>query len=269
MNQSPQSLTSGRYKIYHIPGKKIGCTTDIQKRVVEAQGYKPGEYEILFETDNIEEASMAERVLQKDLGYKVDRKPYKDLFKKNMNKYSSSDATTTFKISPKDIDAAFLADLEIKNNYGTFKLDSKDKIDWVISNIHNSQFGPNSCYVYNKAMAAAAEFQTVKPATKEKLYSHQDQFELIREWAKERGLYDKGDIKTQLIKLYEESGELSQAILKDDKAGIIDAIGDSVVVLTNLAHLVGTNIEDCIQSAYDEISNRTGRMINGTFVKDA
>jgi len=254
------------YYIYHIPGKKIGCTTNIQKRVVETQGYKPGEYEILFETNNMEEASMAERVLQKDLGYKVDRKPYKDLFKKTMNKHSSSAATTTFKISSKELDAAFLADLEIKTQYGTFKLDSTDKIDWVISNIHNSQFGPNSCYIYNKAMAEAGEFQTL---SEEKLYSHHDQFELIREWAKSRGIYDKGDPKTQLIKLYEESGELSQAILKNDKEGIIDAIGDSVVVLTNLAHLVGTNIEDCIQSAYDEISNRTGRMINGTFVKNA
>jgi NTP pyrophosphatase (non-canonical NTP hydrolase) len=254
------------YYIYHIPGKKIGCTTNVQKRVVETQGYKPGEYEILFETNNMEEASMAERVLQKDLGYKVDRKPYKDLFKKTMNKHSSSAATTTFKISSKELDAAFLADLEIKTQYGTFKLDSTDKIDWVISNIHNSQFGPNSCYIYNKAMAEAGEFQTL---SEEKLYSHHDQFELIREWAKSRGIYDKGDPKTQLIKLYEESGELSQAILKNDKEGIIDAIGDSVVVLTNLAHLVGTNIEDCIQSAYDEISNRTGRMINGTFVKNA
>lgn len=263
MNQSPQSLTSGRYKIYHIPGKKIGCTTDIQKRVVEAQGYKPGEYEILFETDNIEEASMAERVLQKDLGYKVDRKPYKDLFKKNMNKYSSSDATTTFKISPKDINAAFLADLEIKNNYGTFKLDSKDKIDWVISNIHNSQFGPNSCYVYNKAMAAAAEFQKQKSNVDENV------FDLIRQWAYEKGITLNGDPKTQLIKLYEESGELSQGILKNNQEDIIDAIGDCVVVLTNLATLTGNRIEDCIQSAYDEISNRTGRMINGTFVKDA
>jgi len=254
------------YYIYHIPGKKIGCTTNVQKRVVETQGYKPGEYEILFETNNMEEASMAERVLQKDLGYKVDRKPYKDLFKKTMNKHSSSAATTTFKISSKELDAAFLADLEIKTQYGTFKLDSTDKIDWVISNIHNSQFGPNSCYIYNKAMAEAGEFQTL---SEEKLYSHHDQFELIREWAKSRGIYDKGDPKTQLIKLYEESGELSQAILKNDKEGIIDAIGDSVVVLTNLAHLVGTNIEDCIKSAYDEISNRTGRMINGTFVKNA
>lgn len=263
-------LSKGKYKIYHIPGVKIGCTTSIQRRVVEAQGYKPGEYEILFETDNVAEASRVEQELQKDLGYKIDRRPYKDLFKKTMNKHSSSAATTTFKISAKELDANFLADLKIKTQYGTFKLDSTDKTDWVLSNVQGSQFGPNSCYIYNKAMAEAGAFQKFEePVAKEKLYSYQDQFELIREWAKSRGIYDEGDTKTQLIKLYEESGELSQAILKDDKAGIIDAIGDSVVVLTNLAHLVGTDIEICIKSAYDEISNRTGRMINGTFVKDA
>jgi len=257
-------LKKGKYKIYHIPGVKVGCTTNIQRRVIEAQGYKPGEYEILFETDNVAEASHAEKQLQKDLGYKVDRKLYKDLFKKAMNKHTSSPATTTFKISSKDLDAKFLADLEIETQYGTFKLDSTDKIDWVISNIHDSQFGPNTCYIYNKAMAGAGEFQKLEEP-KEK---YQNQFELIREWAQNRGLFDKGDIKTQLIKLYEESGELSQAVLKNDRAGIIDAIGDSVVVLTNLAYLVGTDIETCINSAYNEISNRTGKMINGTFVKD-
>ena len=257
-------LSKGKYKIYHIPGVKIGCTTNVQKRIIETQGYKPGEYEILFETDDVAEASKVEQTLQKDLGYKVDRKPYKDLFKKTMNKHSSSPTTTTFKISSKELNANFLADLEIKTQYGTFKLDSTDKIDWVISNVHNSQFGPSTCYIYNKAMAEAGEFQTLtKPVLPDNM------FEDIRQWANDRGLYDKGDAKTQLIKLYEESGELSQAILKNDKAGIIDAIGDSVVVLTNLAHLVGTDIEICIKSAYDEISNRTGRMINGTFVKDA
>jgi hypothetical protein len=40
-----------------------------------------------------------------------------------------------------------------------------------------------------------------------------------------------------------------------------------VVVLTNLAKLKGFNIEDCIESAYNEIANRTGVMTNGTFVK--
>ena len=49
----------------------------------------------------------------------------------------------------------------------------------------------------------------------------------------------------------------------------MDAIGDSIIVLTNLAYFAGTTIEECIDTAYNEVSNRTGKMINGTFVKDA
>ena len=41
------------------------------------------------------------------------------------------------------------------------------------------------------------------------------------------------------------------------------------VVLTNLAHLQGYSIEHCIDEAYKVIAARTGKMINGTFVKDA
>lgn len=71
-----------------------------------------------------------------------------------------------------------------------------------------------------------------------------------------------------MIKLYEEAGELSKAVLTNDRAEIIDAIGDCVVVLTNLAKLADLTIEDCIDSAYNEISNRKGVMKNGTFVKN-
>ena len=93
-------------------------------------------------------------------------------------------------------------------------------------------------------------------------------FENIRDWARTRGLYDKGDTMTQYVKLQEEAGELAKALLKDDQPEVIDAIGDMVVVLTNLAHLQGLHIETCITEAYNVISKRTGKMINGTFVKD-
>ena len=93
-------------------------------------------------------------------------------------------------------------------------------------------------------------------------------FKLIRQWAKQKGILDNGDSKTQYIKLLEETGELAQAILKDDTDEFIDAIGDCVVVLTNLAAIRGIDIEYCIDAAYDEICNRTGNMVNGTFVKD-
>ena len=66
----------------------------------------------------------------------------------------------------------------------------------------------------------------------------------------------------------EEAGELAKALLDKDKPEIVDAIGDMVVVLTNLAHLEGLEIESCIGSAYNEIKNREGKMVNGTFVKN-
>jgi len=66
----------------------------------------------------------------------------------------------------------------------------------------------------------------------------------------------------------EEAGELGRAILKDNHAEFVDAIGDMVVVLTNMAMLGGTSIETCIDSAYEEIKNRKGKMKNGTFVKN-
>ena len=65
----------------------------------------------------------------------------------------------------------------------------------------------------------------------------------------------------------EEAGELAKALLNKDTYEIKDAIGDMVVVLTNLATLEGMQIENCIDSAYSEIANRKGEMINGTFVK--
>lgn len=95
-----------------------------------------------------------------------------------------------------------------------------------------------------------------------------NEFEPIRSWAEQRGIYLKGDTKTQYLKLQEETGELAKAILSNDQEEFIDAIGDCVVVLTNLAKLGGYNIEDCINSAYEVIAKRNGKMINGTFVKE-
>ncbi len=95
-----------------------------------------------------------------------------------------------------------------------------------------------------------------------------NEFEPIREWAKEKGIYEKGDPKTQYIKLMEEVGELAQSILKNNPEEFMDAIGDCVVVLTNLAKLNDVKIEDCINGSYEVIAKRKGQMINGTFVKE-
>jgi NTP pyrophosphatase (non-canonical NTP hydrolase) len=118
-------------------------------------------------------------------------------------------------------------------------------------------------FIYNQSLVNAYEFVIENENIK-----NQNNFDNIREWAKERGIFDKGDSKTQYIKLQEEAGELAKALLKNDRPEIIDAIGDIAVVLTNLAHLEGLKIEDCIQTAYDVISKRQGKMVNGTFVKN-
>lgn len=105
-----------------------------------------------------------------------------------------------------------------------------------------------------------------------------NEFQSVRDWAKERGIYEKGDVKTQFVKLSEEVGELAKAILKQDEKEIIDAIGDIVIVLTNLTELAPIykgdtiiekmTIEDCINSAYNVIKYRKGKMNNGTFIKE-
>lgn len=92
-------------------------------------------------------------------------------------------------------------------------------------------------------------------------------FNNIRAWATERGIYEKGDPKTQLLKFYEEAGEIAHAMLREDTHEVKDAIGDSIVVLTNLAHLCGFTVEECIEQAYNEIANRKGKMVDGNFVK--
>ena len=95
-----------------------------------------------------------------------------------------------------------------------------------------------------------------------------NEFEPIREWATEKGIYDKSDAKKQYEKLDEEVHELFTGILKNDKDEIADAIGDCVVCLVNIAHLSGLPFEDCVNYAYKEISERSGKMVNGMFVKN-
>jgi len=95
-----------------------------------------------------------------------------------------------------------------------------------------------------------------------------NEFDLIRMWANQRGIYEHGDTKTQALKLMEEAGEICRAVLKEDHDEVVDGIGDCVVVLTNLAELQGVSIEKCINVAYNVIAKRSGKMVNGTFKKD-
>jgi len=258
-----------KYIIYHIPGKKIGVTKDLYNRVTVQQGYEPGEYEVLDSSDDILYISERELELQDEYGYKVDIVPYNKLSvnkKLNNMKINVTEQTTTFPCPVNKLKGQLADNLEMtwSTEFGDVKLD-KDLALWISNNAKTSMFNKDRCYVYNKAMARYL-------SNKELPFPHEDHmptiFDLIRRWAEDRGIYDKGDQKTQYVKLMEEAGEVGRAILKDDTLEIQDGIGDMVVVLTNLAELSGLTIEECIDSAYDTIAKRKGKMINGTFVKN-
>lgn len=89
----------------------------------------------------------------------------------------------------------------------------------------------------------------------------------IKEWAIDRML-NFSDPTKQMLKLMEEVGELAQGMVKNNRAQVYDSIGDVYVVLVILSMQLGLEIEDCVQTAYDEIKNRKGKMANGVFVKE-
>lgn len=90
----------------------------------------------------------------------------------------------------------------------------------------------------------------------------------VEQWAEEKGILDKGTMIAQADKTIEEAKEIKTAILNNDKAEIIDGIGDTLVTLIIQAKMQGVDILDCLENAYNVISKRKGKMINGTFVKE-
>jgi len=287
------------YYLYHIPGKKIGVTRDLISRVVDQQGYSLDEVEVLEQSTDIDYISDRELELQQSYGYRVDRQKYKDLYinkiKSNTMHINATEQTSTFPCPSTKLKGRLMDNMgkSWETTHGTFEI-NMDTIKWIMENVTTSQYTMERCYIYNKAFAKY--FQVKDHATEAERFpfgkdayqayldtlttransngnwrydsSESERFQKIRDWAGERGLYTKGDTKTQFAKLIEETGELAQAILKKDDVEFADAIGDMVVVLTNMAHLGGTTIEECIDAAYKVISKRTGKMVNGTFVKD-
>lgn len=90
----------------------------------------------------------------------------------------------------------------------------------------------------------------------------------IEQWVIDRNL-QTAEPKIQMCKTVEELGELAKAINKNDKEQQIDGIGDVVVTLIAISLQLGLDFEKCLEAAYNEIKDRKGKMINGTFVKQS
>ena len=271
------------YYLYHIPGKKIGVTRNLEERVHKQQGYQEGEYVILAESKDITEISNLEIEMQKAFGYKVDRQLYKNLkFNKDM-KINVTEQTTTFPCPLNKLKGQLMDNIDMSwdTDDGSVSI-TPATVKWIMKNAKVSMYNEERCYIYNKAFARFFDNNDPHETRTGGLYPtgprsmdykenrkyNKTDFDLIRDWANERGLYKGGDTKTQSLKLVEEVGEICRAILKGNDSDVEDGIGDAVVVLTNLAELQGTSIEHCIKMAYNEIKDRTGKMDNGTFKKD-
>lgn len=92
--------------------------------------------------------------------------------------------------------------------------------------------------------------------------------ELVEQWSKEKGL-DKADSSKQMLKVVEETGEVAAALARNDRDALRDGIGDVVVTLIILALQNDMDLYECLNFSYDEIKGRTGKMVNGVFVKSS
>ena len=90
----------------------------------------------------------------------------------------------------------------------------------------------------------------------------------VEKWSIDKGL-DKVEASKQALKFFEEAGEVASALARSQQDAFKDGVGDVIVTLIILAQIQGTNLEECLAMAYDEIKDRTGKTVNGVFVKES
>ena len=89
------------------------------------------------------------------------------------------------------------------------------------------------------------------------------------EWAKNRGIMDKATVLKQLGKTQEELTETIKAVEEYDIAETMDGFGDMLVTIVIAAELANVDLLACWEMAYNVIAKRTGKMVDGVFVKDS
>lgn len=268
------------FTVYHLPQlEKVGCTNNFERRMKE-QDVEPLDEYIKFK-GTLEEASLVEDELRKFYNYKPDSNmTYREKFKTLEGNLSNTDKsilkswTKSHFVGWNELDKGASKDdlrasmerfeeISLETKGGTFKF-TRDDIPELVKKAKTSQH--RDYYWATTNLEAIKKNENLRREDNDR--SSIPEFEQIRAWATKRGLYEKGDPKTQYLKLQEEAGEVARAILKNDEPEIIDGLGDILVVLINLSHLCGYKLEDCLAEAYNVISKRKGKMINGTFVKN-
>lgn len=280
------------YYIYHLPGLKVGATNSLEYRVEEGQGFKKGEYEVLHTINNIFIASFEEMREQKQRGYTVEAQPYYKLFNNaKLMRTFTTDLTTGFYCKKRsELKALINGEVTLKTIYGELAFDTDDKIQWLLDNVkesfkHKTNNGIAPFYINNKLafefikdikgrVYVDATNKAVPPNETHKAdacpYPEDVSFDAIRKWAHDKKLYGhkNSSLTGQTLKVQEEMGELSHAVLKSKPEEIKDAIGDILVVLTSLSEINGHSIEDAMAHAWAQIRTRDGESTkSGDFLK--
>ena len=107
----------------------------------------------------------------------------------------------------------------------------------------------------------------------------QNLIERTLQWGINKGITGpngKGRPMAQARKMLEEAEETAIAVrdfegFQSPKViePIKDGIGDTLVTLTLLAEMYDLTLEKCLKHSLEIIEARTGKMIDGTFVKDS
>ena len=101
-----------------------------------------------------------------------------------------------------------------------------------------------------------------------KMQNFDNLIENVVGWAADKDILKPENASKQMLKVMEEVGETAGALAKNKQAELKDGIGDAFVTLIILAKQVGMEPADCLEAAWNEIKNRTGKTVNGVFLKD-
>lgn len=132
--------------------------------------------------------------------------------------------------------------------------------DNAISEINSAGHIPVSFYLSDiKAWLITTEESGMQAVAREKD---------VIQWARDRNIFETATPVSQHGKTLEEVNELTLALMTGDKAETKDAIGDIAVTLILQAHMHGWTLGECLESAYQVIKDRKGKMVDGVFVKE-
>lgn len=108
----------------------------------------------------------------------------------------------------------------------------------------------------------------VQHINKTQVMTFEELHDAVIQWGYKRNIVSSKNVSTQFMKVTEELGELAEGINKDNQGQIKDSLGDILVTLIILSRDLDVDLLDCLRGAYDVIKDRTGKTVNGVFVKE-